>query len=265
MATATANIEGRPIWARARSIGHYGGALDKANCATEPVPVAATFYRELQAAKGSAFTKELTGLLHAETLAIARLFAAGKRVNERLFANSLPGTSDERLGYWVSLLAPVIVGDDTVQSIRRACATKFRLFDGINAPVMDQVIGDTIGSRFHSAERYVGTDLATPPTITYHPAGTSAPDETRNLHSTAGETWLSARAHVNILLTPDDGSGDTALVQLMNTKVFDVLDSLFGSEVTFSYVIMSPDQLTLVSGGTKIGTPATWSDFDFGA
>src|ERR1041384_1219880 len=100
--TGIANPTGSPAWTREAAIGDYGGDPGKRACKTESVvPFAYQVYRELQAQRGSAYSARTSGtLVHAENLALARLFAAiFFRHPEKLRANAVPSGSDERLSY----------------------------------------------------------------------------------------------------------------------------------------------------------------------
>ena len=122
----TTALEGLPTWARKRTIGEYGGATDKTDSHTEDVPYAYTWYREMIAMRGSAFRKEQDGLVHAENLAIARVWAGVSRAAERLENNANPITAAERLGYWVRFLGVPVQPGDSLHDIRRRAAAKYQ-------------------------------------------------------------------------------------------------------------------------------------------
>lgn len=256
MSTVTVTLEGDPSWSRQRSIGHYGGATDKANSVTEGrVPYAWVFYRELRGARGSAYRTVyeggVTGLVHAENLAAARSETARWRCADKIQNNALPSTSDELLGNWLSILNVDKYPGDTMQDIRLRCAAKYELSVG---PIMrfvdeatEKLLGDAVYVR---SWRFKGTTLASPPTPTFWPVINPGPAD----YSLGGGAWLSSRGHYLVEVEQPQGMTNQQFLLLTNTHLFKLLDDLLPAWATFDWA------KDLSSGGFTLDI----SDLDFG-
>jgi hypothetical protein len=103
---------GKPAWSRDADIGDYGGDTNKQDSTDEEIPYAWTWYLELGDMLGSSFSRAMFGEVHAKKLALARNFAFIDRLAQKARRNATPGTSDELLGNWLTLLGiPQYSGD----------------------------------------------------------------------------------------------------------------------------------------------------------
>jgi hypothetical protein len=228
----TARTVGPPTWSRGRNVSHYGGASDKADSATEGAqPYASTWYSTIQDFRGTTYRRERDGLVHAETLALARSEQARTRAAERMAANQMPGTSDDRLGYWVEVLAVNIRDGDTRSDIRQRCAAKFRAAVGPTISAENEAIDKLLGDRLIAVFRQEGTDLATPPAQTFWPGVNPGPAA----YSLGGGAWLSERANLVVGVTQPDPLDTTEFLRLVNVDLYDLLDNMLPGWATFGW------------------------------
>ena len=236
MSDVTITLEGLPTWSRERRIGHYGGALDKLNSPTEgAAPYAWAFYRELRAARGSAYRTVYeggkTGLVHSENLAAARSEAARWRASDKLQNNALPLTSDERLGAWREILAVETYPGDTVHELRQRCAAKYQAAIGPTIRVVDEAVKKLLDTVFVRSWRFDGVDLATPPTPTFWPGINPGPA----IYSLGGGAWFSARCHFVVEVQQPAGMLQQTYLELLNVHLFRLLDQMLPAWATFNW------------------------------
>lgn len=225
---------GPPPWSKIRRREHYGAAEDKEDSRTEGArPYAAIFYAEIQAMRGSAYRTERTGLVHAETLALARSEAARLRFTERIENGALPGTSHERLGYWVRVLGVDVLDTDTDHDVRLRCAAKYRLSQGPTRQAIEEACQSLLGRAFVRLWTQVGTDLATPPTQTYWPTANPGPAS----HDLGGGAWLSERAHLVVEVTQPADMTETEFLAMLNVHLYRLLDDTMPAWATFGWAI----------------------------
>jgi hypothetical protein len=231
-------LEGRPTWSRERRIGHYGAALDKENSSSEgDRPYAWGLYVELRAAKGGAFRSldSMSGLVHSECLAIARSEAARWRAGDKIRWNSEPSTSGEKVYSWAIRLGVDVTVRDTRQDIRQRCAAKWRTSAGNSGRNVDEAVESLLlGPAFVRAWRITGSDLATPPTLTFWPTVNPGPDS-YNLHSTSGEAWFSERCHYIVETQRPSTMGEAEYLELVNVHLFSLLDNALSAWATFDW------------------------------
>jgi hypothetical protein len=227
---------GKPAWSREAAIGDYGGSLDKRDSDTEgTVPYAWFCYRELIAIRGSAYSGQLGGtLVHCENLALARVLAHRNfRCPEKFAANSLPGSADEGLDYWVKVLAVPSKPTDQKWELRKRAAAHYKAATGTTISAIRTALQDLLGDIFVDATFNEGTDLATPPTITYWP-GVNPGDSG---YSLGGGTWASERSHLYVEVQQPAGASTADLDQLINVQAFQLLDRMLPAYVTFSVAL----------------------------
>lgn len=241
MATpVTVELEGEPTWSRSRIVGHYGAAPDKQNSTTEGrVPYAWVFYREMRAARGSAYRTvydgEKTGLVHAENAAVARSEAARWRSGDKLSNNALPLTSDERLGSWVEILDVDVLPSDTVHDIRLRCAAKYQAGIGCSMRVVDEAVATLLGAAFVRSWRYEGADLDSPPYSTFPVLSPYTPGPVA--YSLGFQAWLSARCHYLVEAQQPDTMTRQTFLELMNVHLFALLDRMLPVWATFDWSV----------------------------
>lgn len=234
LAGPTVRPRGLPAWSRQADISDYGGSLDKVDSTTEgDRPYAWLWYRELQAMRGSAYSSEVGGtLVHAENLALARLFAGVfSRLPEKIVANSVPSTSDEKLSHWVTVLRVRTNDGDTPEIIRNKCSAKFKLALGPTELNTDEAVRALLGNFYTSTVRNVGSSLAAPPTPTHWPGIDPGPSS----YDLGGGTWLSSRKHLVVVSVKPASGDEAAWRELMNVQLFDLLDTLCPADATFNY------------------------------
>jgi hypothetical protein len=215
-------------------ISIYGGALDKRDCQTEAVPYAWVAYRMLQDARGSAYSKESSGLVHVENQALARGHAARWRDCERVACNSNPSTAFEKSEEWRISLGVRLRADDTEESVRARCAAKFLACKGPTRIVVDTAVQQLLGNLFVKTWRcYLGADeIGTPPTITCWPtANPGIPN-----YDLGGGAWYSERSHLLVEVTRPSDVGVTEFLDKMD-QLYELLDRLLPATATFDWAV----------------------------
>ncbi len=220
-------------WGQPRNIGDFGGDTNKTNNATEAfVPYAAQWYREMHAARGSAYTTAPNTLVDLENLAIARMMSACfSRNAEKYTANAVPARADERLDYWVKVLAVPNAPSDPKWLLRQRCAAHY---EAATAPTPDDIsraLTTLLGDAFVELHTYEGTDLDNEPNPTYWPAGFGGPSS----YSIGGATWMSRRCHLRVEAQQPPGISLQEFLQLMDVQMFQLLDRMLPSWVTWNW------------------------------
>lgn len=231
MVTITPN--GKPPWTRECNIGDYGGDPNKENSLSEgDRPYAAVLVKELQGMRGSAYTTLPNTLVHCENLALARLFAwLYFRMPEKVAANSKPGRSDEKLGYWVDVLNISTRPDEPKWSIRKKCAAKYTAAKGPTYQTIRDALIELLGDFFTELHTLYGTLASAPPTITYWPGVNPGPAS----HDLGGGAWLSERCHLWVELRMPADSELPRFYQLVNVDMFQLLDTMLPAWATFAW------------------------------
>lgn len=237
---ATAELTGWGSDLDARTIADYGGALDKEDCQAERVPYAWTAYRMLQDARGSSYSKELSGLVHVENQALARAHAARWRDCERLSANANPATAHEKAEEWRQALAVRLQPNDTPESLRTRCAAKFLAARGPTRQTVDDAVEKLLGQVYVKSWRLYGTDLDNPPTETYWP-GVNPGIPSYDL---GGGPWYSERSHIVIEVTQP---ADVSLASFLDkmAQLYELLDRMLPATSTFDWAVNVDDGFEL--------------------
>ena len=225
---------GKPAWSRDGSIGDYGGATDKRASDTEAdTPYAYAVYKSLQSPRGSAYSQETSGtLVHCENLSLARtLSAVWYRGPEKLRANMTPGRSDERLEYWATVLGIPFGPNDQRWQVRQRCAAHYQATRGPTLQNVTDAVTALLGDAFVSITTTVGSDLATPPDVTYWPGINAGP----STYSLGGGAWLSTRCHMVVNVSQPSGMSDGEFLQLTNVQLFQLLDRMLPIWATFNW------------------------------
>ncbi len=225
---------GRPAWSRIGGIGDYDGALDKVDCETEATPYAWTWYRDITAMLGTAFTVERTGVVHAKKLALARGEAAKTRAVERAVANSLPSTADDLLGTWAKIMRVPAYAEDERWQVRQRCAARFAAPNGPNFVELEDSLRSLLGNIFVGTYRNQGT-LADPPPQTFWSENPGAFGL-----SLGGGPWLSERSRlvVNVTLPADAELG--VFLRTVNTVMSQHLSRVEPAYQTHSWTTWAP-------------------------
>lgn len=186
-------------------LGDYGGALDKENSETELVPYAWIWYQELGATLGSAFGAQTSGLVHARKAALARHLSCASRADERMRAQSTPGTSHPEIlkTKWADALAVPVTSQDPEYAIRTRCEARFSTKAGQDIIEIQRANEELLGSRFVGVTVFDVDD----------PDGTW-PDS----YDLGPGLWASTRGKILVdVLTPLDDS-DQEFKHLMNVQ-----------------------------------------------
>jgi hypothetical protein len=236
-------------WGRSRNIGDYGGELEKRNNTLEsPTPYAAQWYREMHAARGSAYTTAPYTLVDFENLAISRLMAASfSRNAEKLKANAVPAHADERLPYWVEVLGVPNAPSDPKWVLRQRCAAHYEAAVAPTVANVESALQKLLGDAFVALHTYEGSDLDTPPFPTYWPAGSHGPTS----WSVGGAPWVSRRALLRVEVQQPPGMTLAEFLQLMDVQMFQLLDRMLPAWVTWTWSQGSDG--FLVGGPDRIG------------
>jgi hypothetical protein len=228
----------------------YGGDLEKRASATEgKEPYAWAWYRELQAMRGSAYSQKTSGtLVHCENLAIARLQASLARTSEKLYKNSIPSTSDEKLEAWATALAVPTRPGDRRADLRARCAAKFQAVKSPTNRNVDDAVAALLGEAYVRTDRSTGAALSTPPAITHWPGVNPGPASYAITKDTSGTptAWLSERCHTVIVVQRPAGMSRGDFAYLMNIQLFELLDNMLPAWATFNWTL-SPGFLLDIS------------------
>ncbi len=237
MATVPKTIPtGKPCWSREASVGDYGGSQDKVPSSTEgTVPYAWFVYRNLAAQRGTAYTGQIGGtLVHAENLALARLMSwVWFRQPEKFRANCLPGSADEALPYWSKVLSVPTKLADAPWQVRQRAAAHYRAVTAIDLPSIQAAVSQLLGDAYVDATFQIGSDLTTPPSLTFWDAETAGPAS----YSLGGGAWISERSHLFVQVQRPSGMTDGDLAQLLNVQLFQLLDRILPAYCTFAWGI----------------------------
>lgn len=224
---------GKPAWSRDASIGDYGGSLDKRASETEgETPYAYAMYRDIQSQRGSAYTTEADTMVHVETLALARTLGyTFFRHPEKARANATPARSDERLEYWVAVLGIPVRATDQRWQIRERAAAHYQATKGPTLANVIEAVSALLGDAYVSIETSVGTDIATPPTLTNWPVVNPGPAS----YSLGAGAWLSERCHLTVIVDQPAGMSDGDFNNLIQVQMFALLDRMLPAWATFGW------------------------------
>jgi hypothetical protein len=215
-----------------RQIGDYDGATDKEDSKTEGSDTYAHLWlQELRNMRGSAYSQDPTSLVDAENLCIARRMAGVSRAAEKLETNSLPGTSDEKLESWATLLDIPFRADDQRWQVRQKCEAKLRAVPDATASTVDDSVRELLGSSLIQINRSYGTALSSPPTLTYWP-GVNPGVST---YSLGGGAWFSERCHYWVEVEAPSASELIDFNRLMNVDYYQLGDIRLPAWATFAW------------------------------
>lgn len=211
-------------------IGDYGGALDKRDNETESKqPYAARVLSELRRSRGTAYTTRPGTLVHVENVALARLISWGAfRLPEKVRANALPGTSDEKLDYWIEVLGIVNRTDDTTAQLRLRAESHYRAVTGNSFAAVQAALETLFGDALAFVGLSTGATLSSPPIDTYWVGG-SAGDPTRDL---GGGNWESTRSLLSVIVVVPSGADYSGLI----SEATVMLDRMLPAWMTFQII-----------------------------
>lgn len=229
---------GDTVLATDAAIGDYGGATDKKDSDTEGArPYAWTWYREMQASRGSAYTTKTGTLVHAENLALARNRMAVSRAAEKLVANAIPSTADERLDYWRDVLDLHVRPGEPEWQTRQNAAGRFRASNGPTRTNIDDACSSLLGPAFVQTWHQTGVNIGTAPPITLWKGGTVGPVSYDLSGAGANGTWLSERAHLTVEVQIPAGLSTDEFLYLCNVQLYEMLDRLMPAWATFDWAM----------------------------
>lgn len=204
-------------------IERYGGDPDKTDSKTEETPYAWIHYQDQVAAVGSAYGKQRYGLVHAKRLAYARALAAASRADDRLRANSTPGTADVKLDDWAKCLRVSNSGDEPRWRLRRRCAAIFASKGGGNLVDLDATIREFIGDEFIEVQTFNGQDHGIWP----------------NHYAMAGQVWATVRSRIIVAVNPPRDKNDQEFRKLIQVELMELLDRLCPGHVVFDWTTVN--------------------------
>lgn len=210
-------------WGPPRTIGYYGGSVNKRNDTTEhPDPYSAQIYRDLQAQTGDAYTKDPASLVHAKRVAKSRLWASvGYRLPDALRNNSTPGGADMGQEYWSSVLGVQARSGEDQYSLRERQKIHYRAGSrGPTYPNLIEDVSELLGDAFVSITVAHDDQLETPSLGTYWP--TINPGNAN--YDIGGGAWYSNRAQIIVNARQPSGLTAGEYSQLMNVELFQLLD-----------------------------------------
>lgn len=219
------------IWGNTtRSIADYGGAFDKCDNDTERVPYAAQYYHLLQGAGGSAMSRELSGWVHYDNLATARLFGWNQRMSEKFSCECNPGTSDRKLIEWCQVLQVDVRTTDTDEMRRRRASAAYSVLMGATVPNVDAACANLLGKWFVRCWRNWNDSMTEAP-MTYWVGGTAGPVA----WDIGGGTWMSEHAHLIIEVVEPTDVERGAFLTLVNEDLHRLLDRMLPAHMTWSW------------------------------
>lgn len=219
-------------WIPDRQIGDYDGATDKSDSLTEgDSSYCYDWFVELQAMRGTAYTTKL-GNVDAENFAIARQLGALSRNAEKLEANSLPGTSDEKLETWVQILGVPIRLTDQRWQIRQRAEAKLQAATSNALPAdIDDAVAKLLGPTFVNVHRIRGASLSAATPATYWPIVNPGP----SYYSLGGGAWATDRYFYWVEVQQPASATDGDFNRLMNVDFFELLDQRLPAHMTFGW------------------------------
>jgi hypothetical protein len=218
------------------TISAYGGATDKRDSRTERTPYAWTALQMLRDARGSAYSREVGNLVHAENLAISRAHAGSWRTAERLQTNANPETAYEKAEEWRETLGVRPRVDDTPTTLRQRNGAKFRAAVGPTAAQVDEAISKLLGPIYVQSWREYGT-LGNPPSETYWPGVNPGSSD----YDLGGGAWYSERAFLMVEVVDPSAATLVEFDEKMD-ELTELLDRMLPASSTF-------DWATNVAGG----------------
>lgn len=241
-------------WLPDRQIGDYDGATDKSDSLTEgDSSYCYDWFTELQAMRGSAYSTS-PGNVDAENFAIARQLGAISRNAEKLEANSLPGTSDEKLENWVQILGIPIRQTDQRWQIRQRAEAKLRAATSNGQPTdVDNAVAALLGSSFIAAHRNRGASLSAATPATYWPTINPGP----SYYSMGGGAWATDRYFYWVEVQQPGSVTDGDFNRLMNVDFFELLDQRLPAHMTFGWSA----GVGFILGASTSDTTASLLDF----
>jgi len=187
--------------------------------------------------RGSAYSQRVGGtLVHCENLATARLMAWwGWRMPEKLQANSLPGSADDALPYWVKVLGVPARASDQKWQLRQRCAAHHKAILSANLAAVQTAVGELLGDVYVRSFFTSGAALSTPPVITFWPG------ENPGLasYSLGSGAWLSERSRFTVVNKIPPGMPLGEYRQLADVQLFQLLDRLLPAHCTFGWTVGS--------------------------
>ena len=207
-----------PDWSNTTSIDAYDGATDKEDSLTEgDQPYAATFYLELRDnLRGSAYSKQDTGLLHCENLALARLHAGLARLSDKQRNNTLPMFADDKLQEWITAQHILVRPGDTREKLRKRCASQFQATLGPTRQVFDDAVQELLGDLFVQVWRSEPVDLSDPPDHHYWPGINPGPSS----YDIGGGAWYSEVCQVIVEINYPHGIAWNDFRDLVDAQLF---------------------------------------------
>ena len=118
-----------------------------------------------------------------------------------------------------------------MSGVRTQCVAQYQAAVGPTLANVTAAVTALLGSAFVAVHTTVGSDLETPPTITYWPGVNPGASS----YSLGGGTWLSERAHLWVEVIRPSGMEFADFNKLMNVQLFELLDRMLPAWATFNW------------------------------
>lgn len=198
-------------------------------------PLPAWWLKTLQAAYGSAFSKDLTSNIGIKQIAMSRCLAAVGYVQEKVINNSIPSKADDALALWAQRLGITVLPTSTKAEIRAACAAKYAAVNGPTVDAVNLAVSTLLGSVFVRIDHYYGDDptkLSHEAPGTFWDAGTPAPGHSFDF---AGDTFLSPTSFILVRVQQPATMSNNDFFYLVNVRLKDLLDDFLPAWTRWSW------------------------------
>lgn len=224
------------------AIGFYGGSLTKRD---DPdageVPSAYAWYQAIRAQRGTAYTTVEAGLQFAEDFATARMLSGIEEGAERMRWNRYPGTSDDRLGYWVNLLGVTARRYESEESVRRRAGARFMGLVSNSQYAIDAAISATLGDGLIQVYRPRGASFDAPPFGSYHPGVDPGPQAINIFDSADKGPKVSPLASLLIQLDAAYYGDTDSLLAVANGDLKELMENMLPAHMNYRWGINDPD------------------------
>jgi hypothetical protein len=159
----------------------------------------------------------------------------GWRVPEKLRANSLPGSADDALPYWVKVLGVPARASDRKWQLRQRCAAHHKAILSVNLAAIQAAVSELLGDVYVTSFFNEGASLSVPPVITFWPGENPGPDD----YSLGGGAWFSERSRFTVVTQVPPGVPLGEYRQLVDVQLFQLLHRMLPSFCTFGWTVGS--------------------------
>lgn len=190
------------------------------------------YIRAIKASYGTSIDTDQP-VREVEIIALAKMVGDVDQIFRRQQNETVPDTSVIGLVDWAKRLGVKVLPDDSDQDTRNACAAKYRASAGNNLTAIYNALDSLLGEYLIELNIVDGV-LAQAETFW---AGVNPGNPLIDLGGDAVGQWSSARSHLLIVVSPIPGKSIEQLQQILDTKMFNILDVMLPSWVTWDYQI----------------------------